>query len=174
MKRLELIRDPAKQFPQIDNPLAYNEAKIWHCKFRSLEPLAAFANLETLIIATYPGPDLSPLSALVKLRRLRILHFPKVTNLAPLGALKRLEALSLETTPGWDASGKKLHMESLAPLAKLTQLKHLCLMRVVGDLTPLKQLKGLETACLSGFPKQEVAAYFEATGIREENGPQIE
>jgi hypothetical protein len=130
---LELLRDKGRTFPEIQNPMEYASAKIWHCAYRTLEPLRSFRNLRTLSIASYPDKTLEILSGLVFLEGLEILHFPKVTTLSPISALAGLRKLSLQTLPSWDASGRKIIVESLAPIANLPSLEELELLGVVPE-----------------------------------------
>ena len=51
---LELMREPAREFPKISEPLAFRSARIWHCNYTSLSDLAMLADLEVLVIATFP------------------------------------------------------------------------------------------------------------------------
>jgi hypothetical protein len=156
---LELMRDKARDFPQVDSPQGYASARVWHCGYRTLAPLTRFSNLRTLEIATYPDETLEPLGRLVALEELRILHLPHVTDLAPLTNLRQLRLLSLETLPSWDASGKTTGVLSLKPLAELPHLEEINLFGVrpvskrVDDL--LLSLS-LRRARLSKYPKAEI------------------
>lgn len=163
--KIDLLRDRARDFPAIERPLAVTELRVWHCKYRSLAALAGLANLEALVIATYPDASLAPLAALKRLRYLSILHLPKVTSLEPLSDLSAPESLSLATSPGWDASRKRMLVSSFAPLAKLPRLRHLELFGIVpsdGDVQVLKDCAHVLSARFSGLPHDAV------DGIRAE------
>lgn len=151
---LDRMRDEARAFPAVTAPLEIRSARLWHCKYRSLVPLSEFKNLEVLVIATYPDDSFQLLSPLPHLRYLRVLHLPKVSDLDPLAQLGQLESLSLETLPSWDASGKRQVVSSLQPISQLQSLRHLELLGVVpadGKLTPLFDLKAIESARFSKY-----------------------
>jgi hypothetical protein len=103
---LELIRDEARVFPDVPEPLTITSAKVWHCRYVSLAPLGSILNLRRLEIATYPDPSLDPLTPPRLLEELHILHMPGIRELSPLASLENLRVLTLQTTPGWDPSGK--------------------------------------------------------------------
>jgi hypothetical protein len=169
------MRDGAKEMPNIPNCESVRSMKIWHCKFRTLVPLKMCRNLKVLCIATFPDESLDVLSSLSTLSVLHILHLPKVTDLSPLSSLTNLESLSLQTLPSWDSSGKVQTVDSLEPLAKLPHLKHLELFGVRPEdksLVALESCAGLKTARFSKFPKQEVARFYDATGIVNEFNPE--
>lgn len=168
---LELIRIKEKEFPDLEHPEKYTEAKIWHCNYHSLAKLSTLENLEVLKIAGFPDDNLDCLSGLQNLQELQILHLPNVTNLDPLARLHKLKTLELSTLPGWDASGQNTVVESFAPLAALKELENLVLASVVpedenitvlsackklrwfrsGNHYPVEQLAGLKAA----LPKLE-------------------
>ncbi len=165
---VRLFRDENRKMPEDLNPQAITELKIWHCKYRTLEPLKAFINLRTLIIATYPDDNLDLLIPLINLRYLRILHLPKVSDLSPLEHLKELETLSLETLPSWDASSKATEVQSLNPITKLPKLRHLQLFGVRPpdrSLMPLAECPNLTTARFHKYTKTEIKHFFEMTRI---------
>jgi hypothetical protein len=157
---LDLMRDKSPRFPEIPRPSTYASARIWHCSYESLEPLASFVNLEALAVATYPDATLNPVAGPLRLEWLMIIHMPRVTDLAALRKLTRLKALSLATLPSWDVSGKVTEVNSLAPLAELPQLETLELFgvrppdRSVGDLL---RSPSLREARISKYPKREIA-----------------
>jgi hypothetical protein len=172
---LELDRDTAKVFPEVSEPDAIETARVWHCRYRTLEPLGELKNLRVLIVATYPDDSLEVISRLTDLTYLRILHLPKVTDLAPLARLTSLTTLCLATLPSWDASGKTTVVASLEPLTRLEVLRHIELFSVVPpekSLEPLERLPSLETARLQGFPKAEISRFFEATGVENAFAPE--
>jgi hypothetical protein len=156
---LDLERDPAIAFPFVADPDEYVTARIWHCRYRTLSPLAAFVNLRSLMIATYPDPVLTPLAGLTKLESLSILHMPAVSDLGPLADLKALRRLSLATLPSWDSSGKVTEVQSLAPLRDLPLLRELELFGVrppdrrVDDLL---ELASLEEVRITKYPRAEI------------------
>lgn len=51
---LELMRDPSRTFPTVAEPESVLSAKVWHCKYKSLFPMAQLRNLEELVIAGFP------------------------------------------------------------------------------------------------------------------------
>jgi hypothetical protein len=147
---------------------------IWHCRYRTLEPVGDLHKLKYLVIATYPDDSLALLAGLRNLRDLRIMHLPKVRDLAPLAELRRLETLGLSTLPSWDASSKVTEVRSLAPIAKLPSLKHLALFGVVPkgrSLLALRRCNKLVSARFSKYPKAEVKRFYEATQLSDEFPP---
>jgi hypothetical protein len=154
--------------PVLDDPSAVGSVRVWGCKYRTLAPLAALHRLRTLVILGFPDESLRFVGELQALRHLWINHLPKVSDLSPLQGLMHLETLELMTTPGWDAGNKKTKVTSLAPIASLPSLKHLCLFGVVPQdlsLRPLEQCKSLRSARFSKYPKHEMARFYEATGL---------
>lgn len=61
---LELNRDAAKIFPEIDEAGSIETARVWHCNYRTLEPLRAFTNIRALDVATYPDESFEVLAGL--------------------------------------------------------------------------------------------------------------
>jgi hypothetical protein len=175
--RLDLERDSATEFPDISNPGDVNAARIWFCKYRTLEPLSNLTSLSALTIAGYPDSSFDWISALARLTYLKIVHLPKVTDLTPLGRLDFLRTLSLATLPSWDSSRKQTLVKSLEPLMGLRELKHIELFSVVPpdkSLEALERLPSLETARVQGFPKKEISRFFADTTVRNEFAPDPE
>jgi hypothetical protein len=50
----ELVRDKQKTMPALDP--AIDALRIWHCGYKTLQPLAALHGLRTLVVATFPSP----------------------------------------------------------------------------------------------------------------------
>lgn len=175
MATQDLMRDPAKEFPQLPDPGAVTALRIWFCKYRTLRPLSEMSNLQTLVVAGYPDSDFDALSGLTELRYLSVLDFAKVTDLSPLAGLDQLQTLRLHSPPSWDAAGKVIEVASLAPLAGLPRLEHLELFGVRtpdASLAALESAPALKTVRLSKFPKAEVARYRAATGVGESFAPE--
>ena len=165
---VDLLRDTASTLPDWPSPKSITSLKVWHCGFRSLAPISALSNLQRLVIASYPDDTFQPLSELEFLEELEILHFPRVTSLTPLGSLPALRSLSLASLPSWDASSKRLQVESLSPLAALPRLEVLHLVGVVPPhklLSELESSKSLKAARFHGYAKSELERFFAATGI---------
>jgi len=155
---IELMRDGAHRFPKISAPLDVTSARIWHCKYESLEALSQFTNLRSLVVASYPDSTLELLSGLTDLASLEILHLPQVTSLEPLSQLQNLRKLSLRTLPSWDASSKVTAVASLAPLAALPVLEELELLGVVPEsrlVDDLFRCRSLVRVRLSRYPARE-------------------
>ncbi|MFG2109705.1 hypothetical protein [Micromonospora chersina] len=169
MVHMELMRDKAREFPQIDRPAAYTSARIWHCSYRTLAPLSRFTGLRTLEIATYPDATLDHLAGLTALEELRVVHLPHVADLAPLARLASLRHLTLATLPSWDSSGKVTEVHSLAPLALLPKLETVHLFgvrppdRQVDDLLAIASLR---RARISKYPKKEIERLSSALASR--------
>ena len=171
------MRRGEKTFPEIQRPLEINRARIWGCKYTSLRKVAMLQNLEVLAILAYPDETFAPIGQLHALRYLSVIHFPGVTDLGPLAALKNLETLSLASAPGWDASGKVLAVDSLEPIAKLSQLRHLELFGVRAadkDLSVLLNLQQLQSARFSKYPSAETNRFCQASGISDDFAPRAE
>jgi len=161
--RIELIRDHSRTFPTIQSPEEVESLTVWHCKYKTLAPMQAFVSLRELTIATYPDMSFELLAPLVRLERLRVLHFPNVTSLAPLAGLQRLRSVILESLPSWDATRKRLIVESIAPLATLPALESLQLLGVVPEtksLAALESAGSLRFARFHGFGAVEQARFF--------------
>ena len=174
---LELTRETSRNFPTVAKPTDVRSARVWHCKFATLTPLASLTNLETLVIATVPDNSLSFLEPLRKLRCLHIVHMPKVRDLSSIGLLENLINVSLATSPGWDASRKFQCVQSLEPLARLPRLKHLELFGVVPEdrnLDALRECRALVSARFSGYRKEDVAAFYELMAVTDDRAPQPE
>jgi len=150
-------------------------ARVWYCGYKSLAPLAALTNLETLVIAGYPDGSLAPLYALNNLRFLRVIHFPHVTDLSPVAGLNNLVTLSLASLPSWDASGKVLTVASLAPIEHLAALEHLELLGVCSPdrkLPSCTAFRHLHSARFSKFPEAQVQAFYQASGVSNAHAPE--
>jgi hypothetical protein len=175
MEYLELMRDPARTFPAVADPDAVRQATIWHCRYTSLAPLAGLRHLERLVIATFPDASLECLGRLERLRYLRIMHMPKVSDIEPLAGLTQLTSLSLSTLPGWDASGKTTTIRSLEPLAALPVLAHLELFGICPpdrSLVPLEKCGHLRTARFSHYPAAEMERFFHRTAVANQSNPE--
>lgn len=168
ISHLELMRDSSKTFPKLECPLTLRTAHIWHCAYRSLVPVGEMLNLEELVIGSLPDPSLEFLRKLSRLRYLRVVHMPKITDLAVLEQLTNIEVLSLSTSPSWDAARKCTIVDSLMPLAGLPRLKQLELFGVCPadkSLSPLQRCPTLESARFSQYPVEEVARFYRETGL---------
>ena len=155
---LALIRDKRKTFPMIENPSAYQSARVWHCGFRTLQPLAQFTKLRKLQIATYPDASFDVLSGLAWLQTLEVLHLPKVTDLSPLANLRNLRRLCLQTLPSWDSSGKLTVVQSLAPIGHLPLLEEVDLIGVVPENRKVDDLlsnPSIKRCRVSKYPSAE-------------------
>ena len=171
---VELVREPERDFPEIQTPGSVETLRVWHCKYRTVGPVALFKNLRGLEIASYPDETLEPVEKLTELRYLRILHLPKVTNLGPLGRLGSLVTLRLDTLPSWDASRKRTIVDSLAPLGLLKNLEHIELFGVVPadhSLRPLEGCPALKTARFHLIPKHEITRFYAVSKLSDAHSP---
>jgi hypothetical protein len=170
---VELVRDKQTQMPAL--PAGVESLRIWHCGYKTLRPLADLRGLRTLVIAVFPDETLNMLGALGDLQYLRIVHLPRVTDLSPLEGLHRLETLSLETLPSWDASGSVTVVDSLDPIGRLAQLKHLSLFGVVPkdrSLAAVQRCRSLVSARFSKYPKPEVQRFYAETTVTDAHVPE--
>lgn len=173
-ENLKLMRDPNRIFPPVTNGDDVRSATVWHCKYKSLEPLAALRNLEELVIATFPDESFDFVGRFEKLRFLRILHMPKISDLDPLARLTQLKILSLSTLPSWDASRKITTIASLEPLTSLPELVHLELLGICPQdklLAPLERCKQLKSARFSQYPQAETDRFFNRTSVSNQFNP---
>lgn len=173
--KLDLVRDSSKAIPSIEDKAAIRHLRIWHCSYKTLEPISELLNLESLTVAAYPDAALQLVGGLSQLRYLRIMHMPLVDDLSPLAGLAQLRTLLLETSPGWDASGKRTVVQSLSPIAELQHLEHLSLFGVVDrerSLTSLETCPSLRSAQFVGVPKKEVARFYSVTKVVNAGAPQ--
>jgi len=170
----DFMRDEARSMPVHPTPSDVTALRVWHCKYKSLESLSTFTNLKTLVIATYPDADLTPLHSLSQLEYLRVMHMPKVSDLGPLGQLQKLKTIRLSTLPSWDSSGKKTIVHSLAPLTGLPHLAHLELFGVLpedGKLNVLENCQSLESIRVSKYRKSEIERIYQLTEVTNSFAP---
>jgi len=171
---IDLMRDLNSRFPPPGNPSEVHSLRIWHCKYKTLMPIAELTNLRELVVGSFPDASLNMLAGLTQLCYLRILHLPKVSDLTPLGGLKNIRSLSLATSPSWDAAGKKTFVDSLAPIALIEALMHLELFGVCPpdmSLAPLERCKNLRSARFSQYPKNEAERFYQVMGISNAFNP---
>ena len=172
--RVDLMRDRATSFPVLEKKDQVRSMRVWHCKYKSLQPLAELPNLQELVIATYPDKTLRALGRMGRLSYLRILNMPDITSLEKLSGLTCLKTLSLETSPSWDASAKRTVVSSLEPIAAIAGLEHLQLFGVCPpdkSLAPLERLKSLRSARFQQYPQEEVERFFRVTGAIDQFNP---
>jgi hypothetical protein len=91
------MRSKETSFSKLNVDEACTHLRIWHCKFKSLSDPARLSNLEELVIAGFPDSAFDFAQGLKKLRLLRIVHLPKVSDLTGLEPFTSLRTLSLET-----------------------------------------------------------------------------
>ena len=160
---LDLIRDQSRVFPLVANPERVTSLTVWHCKYKTLAPLQALVSLRELTIGTFSDNSFEVLAPLLTLEKLRVLHFPKISSLAPLAKLQNLRRVTLESLPSWDASSKRLVVESIEPLATLPRLECLQLLGVVPEsrsLAALEASKSLRFARFHGYKAAEQSRFF--------------
>lgn len=166
---VDLLRDKSKSFPEDGSIKGASSLRVWHCGYRTLRPVGDLVSLRHLVIATFPDESFDLLSPLENLESLRVLHFPKTKSLAPLASLRKLKSISLESLPSWDASSKRLTVDSLNPLAQLPELESIQLFGVVTSNKSLGELEAsqsLRFASFHGYSKAEIARFFQASGVQ--------
>lgn len=171
---LDLMRDEARELVPPSDAASVTALRVWHCKYRSLQPLEAFTGLTSLVVATWPDPTLAVFQGAHALRYLSVTHMPAVDDLTPLGSLRELLVLRLHTLPSWDPSGKKTTIRSLDPLAHLPSLRHLELFGVVpedGSLAPLEASGSPRSVRVHKYAKRERDRYYAATRMRNSFAP---
>lgn len=127
-----------------------------------LEPIGTLARLKVLRLDVFRSASLHGIEDLKGLRYLRVEHAPKLVSLEPLAALEKLEWLSISTPASWDASRRTIKVESLAPLANLSRLRHLGLTGVEprsAGLLPLHNLQKLKQLDFSHVQSLAMANY---------------
>jgi len=169
------MRDKAKELPAIGEPQSVRTLRVWHCKYRTLEPVARLTGLTGLVVATYPDASLELLAGLEELKYLFLLHVPKIDTIEPIAQLNRLEVLRLHTLPSWDLSGRTTTVKSLDALANLPLLRHVELFGVRPldcSLRALERGPSLESVRVSKYPKAEVARFRKTTGLPDSFAPE--
>jgi hypothetical protein len=159
--KLELLREKARDFPKIENPLDFTEIKIWHCRYHSLNQLSDFKNVESIEVATYPDASLEFIGELSQVKSLKIIHLPRIHDISPLSKLKSLERLYLAVLPSWD---KLQHIASLNPLRGLMNLRSLSLHGIGVDDGCLKPL--LSCPVLNEFHSGNIFSFQELLGLK--------
>jgi hypothetical protein len=170
---VDLLRDKARAFPVEGVAEGVSSLRVWHCGYQTLAPVGTLVSLRHLVIAKFPDETFDALAQLENLESLRVLHFPKVRSLSPLVNLRKLRSISLECLPSWDASSKRLVVESLGPLAQLPELNSIHLLGVVPpsrSLAELEQSQSLRLAQFHGYSKAETARFFQATRVLPSGG----
>jgi hypothetical protein len=159
MSRVEINRDKSGLALNQVNRETTIELKILFSKVPDWKVISHFENLTDLEIADYNYSSFEPISKLGRLRRLRLLHFPKLTSIKGIESNIDLEEVSLESLPSWDASSKYLQINSIREIGSLKRLR---LMRMFGvktrdgKLSYLKNCKGLEKIEIGrGYIKNE-------------------
>jgi hypothetical protein len=174
MMHVDLMRDNARIMPDLSGHDGIESLCVWHCKYKTLEPIGQIHGLRTLAIATFPDDSFSILSSQIQLRYLSIVHLPKITDLSPLISLVELECLSLRTLPSWDASSKKTIVKSLEPLVELPKLKYLELFGVVPEsrsLDAIEKCRNLVSVRVSQYPRKEMKRFYGVASVSDDYVP---
>lgn len=149
---------------------------------RAIAPFAKLVNLESLAILNAPIDDLRGLSALTKLRSLRLANLKRLESLVGIEGLVNLEELEIHTCRrihsieevGQLRRLRKLHLnndgdiESLKPIANVEGLESILFYEstniVDGDLSPVMNQKKLENVSFQNrrhysHRREDFAAY---------------
>ena len=123
----------------------------------SFESLSSLPNLAALRLGVSAGlRSLEPLGRMPRLKWLELANLRRIDDFEVLGRLTHLDGLAFDA-----ADGKLLEVESLAPLAGLTQLTWLNLGGVRARDRSLRPLQGLRKLIWLGlarhYPAQEFA-----------------
>ena len=108
------------------------------CRITDLSPLAGLTQLQELSIHCTEAPDITALSTLSSLRRLKLSHCSKIKDLSPILTLTALDELDLQGTT-------VAELPSLEPLTQLTRLNLYSSHLVTLDLANLPLLQTLCT-----------------------------
>jgi phage FluMu protein Com len=100
--------------------------------------------MEKIEIATYPDSSLKFIGELPKVKSLKIIHLPKVSDISPLSQLESLETLELTILPSWN---KIQHISTLRPLQDLAKLRTLTLLGIFVDDGSLQPLHSCPLLC---------------------------
>ncbi len=120
--KYQLIRSKDTKGLLIPEAHLITELKIWYSSINDWEILSKFQNLVSLEIAGYDSDSLEPISKLIGLKTLRLLHFPKLQDISKITCNINIENLSLESLPSYDASNKYLEIDSLKPVSSLSKM----------------------------------------------------
>lgn len=115
-----------------------------------------------VLIFDYPFESLQPLAVLAGLEILKIQDSGVLRSLEGTAALGSLKKFNLSTPPTWDGTGKRVEVESFAPLTKLTSLERLLLLSVRpqdADLTPIMTMTHLKEVDIDGVPEFTIEHY---------------
>jgi hypothetical protein len=152
---VEQIRTFQDEFDQVVEEPPVTGLRLHGCSISDLSAITKMEQLIYLDIFDFGKASLEWIGRLRNLRYLRLMHLPKHHDLSSLSNLKLLEELYLESLPSWDASGKTLVFETLAPLAHLSELRVLRLLTAKVLRDGLSPLFGLST-----LAKFETGNYF--------------
>ena len=124
--------------------------------FDDLSPLSCLISLEELSILHTQVINLSALSALTNLQMLRVAN-KQVTNLSSLSTLTNLQQLYV----------KNSQVSDLSPLSRITNLKRLFVSRTqVSELTPLLGLTNLEVLDVSNTQVADLSPLAGLTNLK--------
>lgn len=151
----------AKTLGPVCNALDTKTAIFYEMRADDLEPIHRISGLENLAITwNSKVSDLEWLQPLKNLKNLKLDDVPKIADLSAIADLSELQRLHLSGNLG--SLSPKMKVESLQPLARLSNLSELTLLNIrVRDfgLKPISACKKLETLNAANVFDTEDFAY---------------
>ena len=130
----------------------------------TLADLADLAAMKpaSVIVFEYPFESLAPLVVLAGAETMKLQDSGTLRRLNGIEALAGVKNLVISTPPTWDGTTRKIEVESLKPLAKLSSLERLVLTGVRPkdlDLSPVAGMTHLKEVDIGGVPEFTIEHY---------------
>ena len=116
----------------------------------------------SVIVFEYPFESLAPLAVLAGVETMKLQDSGALRRLDGIEALDGVKNLVISTPPTWDGTKRKIDVESLKPLEKLTSLERLILTGVRPndlDLSPIARMTHLKDVDIGGVPEFTIEHY---------------